>query len=577
MSEQPWLKLYPKGTRTDFSQLDYNNLAEVLVKSAAKYRDKIAFTTSLPNGAAGDVTYDELDRLTDNLAVYFREELGLKKGDVVAVQSPNCNAYPIAIFGIQKAGLIATNVNPLYTEPEMVHQFNDSGAKALVVIDMFADRVDKAVPQTKIKNVIRLSVADFFPFFKGLLIKTVLKYVKKQVPDMKTPNISINDAISTGARIKAAKGINVSQYYKEIGLNDVAVLQYTGGTTGVSKGAVLSHRNLITNFSQVLAFTGHHIADGKEVTLVVLPLYHIFAFSACMTAFLARGGRNILIPNPRPLTNLKPALTTYPITWLPGVNTLFNGLLNEEWFLNNWPKTLKFGLAGGTALHKAVADRWQQVTGTRVVEGYGLTEASPCLTFNPMEGLIKEECIGIPVPGTDIKLVDDNGNEVKMGEPGELIAKGPQIMVGYLNRPEATAETIKDGWLYTGDVAVVDSDGFFKIVDRKKDMILVSGFNVYPNELEDAIAKHPGVAEVAVIGIPDDKTGEAPKVFIIKKDPSLTEEQVREHCRNNLTGYKQPKFIEFRTELPKTPIGKILRKDLKAEEKAKREKKAAAA
>lgn len=568
-AQRPWTKFYPEGAEENAQKpIPYAHLGELATLGARDYGNQIAFTVCLPNGAAADITYGELDKLSDDFAVYLREELGLKKGDVVAIQSPNCLAYPIVVFGTMKAGCIVSNTNPLYTEPEMVHQFNDSGAKVLCVIDMFGDKVDKVINQTKVERVITLSLVDFMPMLKKLLIGAVLKYVRKQIPTMTTPHTKFADTLAAGSRIRSARSIDVRSYSADIQLDDDAIYQYTGGTTGVSKGAALTHRNILSNVACVQPMFGEHILPGKETIMTALPLYHIFAFTVNMCIFMTAGARNVLVPSPRPLENLIPVFENYDITWMTGVNTLFAGLLNADWFMNKKPK-IKVAGSGGTALQSSVADKWEQTIGT-IVEGYGLTESSPIVSFNPLDGNARKGSIGVPLPGVDVKLVDDDGNEVPVGERGELLAKGPNIMRGYLNRPDATAETLRDGWLYTGDIAVMHEDGFFEIVDRKKDMILVSGFNVYPNDLEDAISKLPGVAEVAVIGVPDEKSGEAPKAFIVKGDPSLTADAVIDHCKQNLTGYKVPRQIEFREDLPKTPVGKILRKNLKAEEAAKR-------
>lgn len=561
---KPWHKFYDEASLAyDPTTTRYSLLGDLPGVTAEKFGQDPAFTICLPNGATASLTYTDIDRLTDHFAVYLREELGLKRGDVVAIQSPNSLAYPITVFGVLKAGGIITNTNPLYTEPEMIHQFNDSGAKVLVVIDMFGDKVDKVINQTKIEKVIALSITDFMPFMKRLIIGAVLKYVKKQVPDMRTPATPFTTALAIGERLMRQRNVDVSGYTNNVKTDDDAVYQYTGGTTGVSKGAALTHRNILSNLDQGLLALAGDLEVRSETVLTALPLYHIFAFTINMCVNMGIGGHNILIPSPRPLENVKPAFEKFNITWMTGVNTLYAGLLQADWF----DAKLKLAAAGGTALQTVVAEKWAPLHGP-IVEGYGLTESSPIICFNPIPRP-RNGFIGIPVAGLDIKLIDEQGNLVPEGEPGELCAKGPNIMRGYLNRPEATAETIVDGWLHTGDIATVDADGYYKIVDRKKDMILVSGFNVYPNELEDCIATLEGVAEVAVIGVPDEKTGETPKAFIVKASDSLTEDQIKEHCKSNLTGYKMPRHIEFRDELPKTPVGKVLRKELKKEEQEK--------
>jgi long-chain acyl-CoA synthetase len=432
---------------------------------------------------------------------------------------------------------------------------------------MFADKLPSAYAIHKVPNVVVSSITDFMPWLQGTLVGLVQKYKDKSVKPVPVPHTTFRSALSQGEARKS--GASIAAYTDNVGLDTLAVLQYTGGTTGVSKGAMLTHGNLVMNMAQSLEMVAQNMVKGEETILTALPLYHIFAFTVNMLGYWVLGAHNVLVPNPRPLTNLQKAFEKFPISTLTGVNTLFNGLNNEAWFRDNPPKSLKSACAGGMALQDAVAKRWKEVTRTPVVEGYGLTESSPVLTFNPLDA-VKEGTIGVPVPSTDIKCVDDAGNEVPIGQPGELIARGPQIMAGYWRKPDETAKTIRDGWLYTGDVATQDEDGYFRIVDRKKDMVLVSGFNVFPNEVEDTLAKHPAVLEVAVVGVPDGAAGEAVKAFIVKRpEMDLDVEQVRAFCKEHLTGYKVPKFVEFRTELPKSNVGKILRKDLRAEDLAK--------
>ena len=562
---QPWRKFYTDAAKAfDPSKTAIPLLSDLPGAVAEKFGDKDAFTIVLPNGTNAKLSYNDIHRLSDDFAVYLREDIGLKRGDVVAIQSPNCLAYPITVFGVLKAGCVLTNTNPLYTEPEMVHQFNDSGARVLVIIDMFGDKVDRVINQTKIEKIIRLHITDFLSPFKRILIGAVLKYVKKQIPKMETPSTAFIETLAKGAHLKHKNHTDVSAYTKGISKDDDAVYQYTGGTTGVSKGARLTHHNLLSNLEQVRIFLGNFSAEGEVTILTALPLYHIFAFTINMCVNMVIGGNNILIPSPRPLENMKVAFDNHNVSWMTGVNTLYAGLLQTDWFNSK----VRLSAAGGTSLQSVVGAKWTEKIGL-ITEGYGLTESAPVLTFNPPEGPIKADTVGIPVPGVEVKLVGDDGQIVATGELGEFCARGPNIMPGYLNRPEATADTIRDGWLHTGDVAIMDEDGFFKIVDRKKDMILVSGFNVYPNELENAISQLEGVAEVAVIGVPDARSGETPKAFIVKASPSLSDEMVREHCKGMLAAYKLPKHIEFRQELPKTPIGKILRKELKKQEAEK--------
>jgi long-chain acyl-CoA synthetase len=565
---KPWLEQYGTQVSAELPAPRYPHIAALLRDTAQRYADQTAFTTCMPNGMHGSLTFREIDQQSDAFAVYLREVVGLAAGDRVALQTPNCLAYPVAAFGILKAGCVLVNTNPLYTPAEMEHQFKDAGAKALVIVDMFADKLAQILAHTQIKQVIVAQVPQFFSPIPRSVIRLVMKFWNKVLPAITVPHLRLEWALAEGAIAQSRKQVKVADYTAGQGPDTLAALQYTGGTTGVSKGAMLSHGNLLANLEQALAMGRAQITEGKEVVLTALPLYHIFAFTFNLLCFYSIGARNILVPSPRPIGNLQRAFDNYPITWVSGVNTLFNALMNEEWFTAFPPKTLKAAVAGGAALQHAVAERWQRITGTRIAEGYGLTESSPVVCFNPITGLQKPDSIGIPVPGTAVRLVDDAGAPVPMGQPGELIVHGPQVMQGYWQRPDETAKTIKDGWLYTGDVAVMDAQGYFKIVDRKKDMILVSGFNVYPNEVEDAIAQMDDVLEVAVIGVPDAKSGEAVRAYIVAQKDGLTEERVREHCRRLLTDYKLPKSIEFRHELPKTPIGKILRKDLKAEYKA---------
>jgi long-chain acyl-CoA synthetase len=467
----------------------------------------------------------------------------------------------VALLGVLKAGCVAVNTNPLYTASEMAHQFKDSGARAVVVVDMFADKLEQALPQTDVKHVVVARVPEFFPALVGGIVHAVMKHWNRLIPKHGVACTALPDALARGA----AAGGDVRGWWAPLTHDSLALLQYTGGTTGVAKGAMLTHGNLLWNLSQMRAMCASHLEDGKEVVLTALPLYHIFAFTVNFLCMFEAGARNILVPSPRPIQNLQRAIENYRITWLTGVNTLYNALLGEEWFTAFPPRHIKAAGGGGAAMHHAVVERFEQVTGAPLVEGYGLTESSPVVCFQPLNGKRQKDTIGIPAPMTDVRLVDDRGEPVPLGQPGELVVRGPQVMRGYWQRPEATAEVLKDGWLHTGDVAVMDAEGTFRIVDRKKDMILVSGFNVYPNEIEDALTRHDGVLEAAVIGVPDDKTGEAVRAYIVRRDEALTAEALMAHCRTLLTGYKVPARIEFRDELPKTPVGKILRRDLRAE------------
>jgi long-chain acyl-CoA synthetase len=461
---------------------------------------------------------------------------------------------------------VLVNVNPLYTAEEMGKQFEDAEPHALIIVDMFADKIPQATRGHPIPNIVVTRVAEFLPAMPRGIVGLVQKYWDRSVQPIELAHIRLPDAIAAGRARRAKDHVEVSDYSAEVQPDDVAVLQYTGGTTGVSKGAMLSHANLILNMEQTFELV-EGLEKGREVALTALPLYHIFAFTVNLLGFWALGARNLLIPNPRPLSNIKRAFENYKITWMSGVNTLFNGLSNETWFLDTPPKHLKFASAGGMALQSAVAERWEAITGRPVIQGYGLTETSPVLTFNPL-GKSRAGSIGIPLPSTEVACLGEDGAPVQQGEPGEIAARGPQIMKGYWRRPEETAKVMRGEWFLTGDIGVMDPDGYIRIVDRKKDMVVVSGFNVYPNEIEDCLATHPGVLESAVIGIPDEATGEAVKAFVVVRDKSLTEAQIRAHCKEHLTGYKIPKRVEFRDELPKSNVGKILRKDLRAEELA---------
>ena len=563
MNKNPWLAHYPSDVPQELPPAPFANLPELFRYASEQYRKKIAFTQVMPNGMNGSLTYDQVDQLSDHFAAYLREELGLSAGDRVAVQMPNCLSYPIVAFGIFKAGCVLVNTNPLYTASELIHQFGDSGATTLVVIDMFADRLPEVMAQTAIKNVVTVKISEFFPGVVGGIVRMVQKFWSRSLPKIEVKHTKFAATLSLG-KSKYSKE-KVAGYSAHLNLDSLAALQYTGGTTGVSKGAMLSHGNLVINTLQMIAHSGSGMRAGKEVVLTALPLYHIFAFTVNLLGFYYNGARNILVPSPRPPSNLRRAFDNYKITWLSGVNTLFNALLNERWFQDAPPKYLHASAAGGMALQASVSERWRELTGTPLVEGFGLTESSPVLTFNPLTGLSKDGSIGIPVPSTEVKCVDDNGNEVPVGQSGELVARGPQIMLGYWQKPEETAASIKNGWLHTGDIAQMDADGYFTIVDRLKDMILVNGFNVYPNEIEEQIAAVPGVLEVGVIGVPDEKTGERVQAYVLASVPGPSKDEIIAHCRTHLTAYKIPKEIIFVDELPKSPIGKILRRTLRAE------------
>jgi long-chain acyl-CoA synthetase len=478
---------------------------------------------------------------------------------------PNCLSFPVAAFGVLKAGCILVNVNPLYTADEMAKQVEDAEPHALIIVDMFADKIPAATAGHPVPNVIVTRVAEFFPAMPRGIVGLVQKHWDKSVKPIETAHIRLPEALSAGRGHIAQDHVEVDAYHQPVTGGDIAVLQYTGGTTGVSKGAMLTHANLLVNMEQVMELLVGDLDKGGEVALTALPMYHIFAFNVNLLGFWWLGARNVLIPNPRPLSNLKRAFENYRITWMSGVNTLFNGLTNETWFTDTPPRHLKFASAGGMALQSSVAERWARITGSPVIQGYGLTETSPVLTFEPL-GKARPGSIGVPVPGTEIACIGDDGQPVPQGEAGEIAARGPQVMKGYWKKPEETGKVMLGDWFLTGDIGVMDPDGYIRIVDRKKDMVVVSGFNVYPNEVEDVLAAHPGVIEAAVIGVPDDASGEAVKAFVVKSDPGLTEADIRAYAKEHLTAYKVPKRVEFRDELPKSNVGKILRKDLRAVE-----------
>ena len=556
--EKIWLKNYQAGVPAEIDVNAYKSVAEVFEKSVAKFADRPAFANM-----DKIITYRELDKLTRDFGAYLQNKLGLKKGDRVAVMMPNLLQYPIAVFGILRAGLTVVNVNPLYTPRELEHQLKDSGAETIVILENFAITLQDVLKNTPVKNVITTQIGDMLGFPKSLVVNMVVKHVKKMVPSWSIHNtVKFNDTLTQGSRLK----LNLVQ----LGHDDIAFLQYTGGTTGVSKGAMLTNRNIVANMMQAHAWLKPMVREGQEIIITALPLYHIFSLTANCMVFTELGGLNILITNPRDIPAFVKELQKYPVTCMTGVNTLFNALINNPDFGKIDFSTWKLALGGGMAVQRAVAEKWKQVTSVPLIEAYGLTETSPAACINPMDLKEYNGAIGLPVPSTECSVRDEAGNEVPMGEPGELWVRGPQVMKGYWQRPDESAKVLKEGgWLATGDMAIVTPDGFFKLVDRKKDMILVSGFNVYPNEIEDVVAMHAGVLEVACIGIPDDKSGEVVKVYVVKKDQALTEKEVIEHCKKNLTGYKVPKYVEFRAELPKTNVGKILRRALRDEELAK--------
>ncbi|EIC86038.1 long-chain-fatty-acid--CoA ligase FadD [Serratia sp. M24T3] len=551
--EKVWLKRYPADVPENIDPDRYSSLVEMFENATLRYADIPAFINM------GEVmTYRQLEERSRAFAAYLQSGLGLKKGDRVALMMPNLLQYPIALFGVLRAGMVVVNVNPLYTPRELEHQLNDSSAAAIVIVSNFAHTLEKVVFNTQIKHVILTQMGDQLSPAKGTLVNFVVKYIKRLVPKYDLPNaISFRTVIHQGQRMQYSK--------PEVINDDLAFLQYTGGTTGVAKGAMLTHRNMQANLEQAKAAYGPLLRPGQEVVVTALPLYHIFALTINCMFFIELGGKSLLITNPRDIPGLVKELARYPFTAISGVNTLFNALLNNDDFKKLDFSHLRLSVGGGAAVQKSVAERWQQLTGLHLLEGYGLTECAPLVTGNPYDLKRYSGSIGLPVPSTDVRLVDENGVDVADGEAGELLVKGPQVMLGYWQRPEATDEVLKDGWLSTGDIAKVDNDGFLHIVDRKKDMILVSGFNVYPNEIEEVVSQHPKVLEVAAIGVPSQSTGEKVKICVVRRDPSLTAEELLDHCRHNLTGYKMPKIVEFRDELPKSNVGKILRRELREE------------
>jgi long-chain acyl-CoA synthetase len=555
MTENFWKDKYPAGVPAEINADQYPNVQAVLKQSCQRFADKPAFSN-----LGKTLTYGELYELSGAFAAYLQNHTDLKPGDRIAVQLPNILQYPVVVFGAIRAGLVVVNTNPLYTAREMEHQFNDAGAKALVCLANMAHLAEDVLPKTGVKHVIVTEVGDLLPTFKRILVNAVIKHVKKMVPPFSLPQaVKLNDALSKG------RGRAVAEASPQSG--DIAVLQYTGGTTGVAKGAMLTHRNLVANMLQARAMMASNMNEGSEVIVAPLPLYHIYAFTFHCMAMMLIGGHNVLISNPRDLPAMTKELAQWKFTGFVGLNTLFVALCNNQDFRNLDFSSLKATFSGGMALQQAAAERWEEVTGCAICEGYGMTETSPVVSVNSFENN-QIGTIGIPVPSTQCKVVDDAGNDVGRGAPGELCVKGPQVMKGYWQRQEATDEILDaDGWLKTGDIAVIQDDGFMRIVDRKKDMILVSGFNVYPNELEDVLVTLPGVLQCAAIGVPDEKSGEAIKMFVVAKPGvSLTKEQVMEHMRGNVTGYKVPRAIEFRDSLPTTNVGKILRRELRDEE-----------
>jgi long-chain acyl-CoA synthetase len=550
--EKIWLeKSYPPGVPFEINPDKYPSLVAMFEKYTIQYSDKIAFINM-----GVQISYAELAKEATAFSAFLQQDLGLKKGDKFAIMVPNTLQYPIALFGALLAGLVVVNVNPLYTARELEHQLKDSNAKAILIIENFAQTLEKIVNKTPIEHVVLTTLGDRLGTVKGLVVNAVVKYVKKMVPAFNLP-----DAIRFNVAL--AKGRSLTLTPVEVCGEDLAFLQYTGGTTGVSKGAMLTHRNMVANLEQAKAAIKPNLEVGSELVVTALPLYHIFALTANCLTFFTLGGTNLLITNPRDMPNFVKELSKYKFSVMTGVNTLFNGLLNMPGFSNLDFSSLKMVLGGGMAVQRPVAERWQEVTSIQLLEGYGLTECAPLVTLSPYNQQSYNGSIGIPAPSTDIKIMLDDGTEANIGDAGEMWVKGPQVMKGYYNRESATNETLHDGWLATGDIACVDEQGFFTIVDRKKDIIIVSGFNVFPNEIEEVVMMHEGVLEAAAIGVPHEVCGEIVKIIIVAKQEPLDEKTLIKHCRENLTSYKVPKLVEFRDELPKSNVGKILRRELR--------------
>jgi len=547
-----WLEQYPKGVPAEIDVNDYASVREVFTESVGRFADRPAYTCM-----GKTITFRELDHLSAAFGAYLQAN-GCEKGTRVALMMPNILQYPVSLFGTLRAGCAVVNVNPLYTARELEHQLADSGADVIVVVENFARTVQEVLARTKVRTVIVTSIGELLGF-KGIVVDLVLRRVKKMIPAWKLPgSVRFSDALAAG---RAGKLERVP-----IGHDDIAFLQYTGGTTGVAKGAVLLHRNIIANLLQARAWLWPFLGDSREVIITPLPLYHIFSLTANCLTFMTLGGENILIPNPRDIPGFIAEMGKYKFTAFTGVNTLFNALVNNPEFAKLDFTSLKMTLGGGMAVQEAVAVRWKEVTGCPLIEAYGLTETSPAATINPLDLPAYNGSIGLPISSTEIVLRDDAGKDVPLGQPGEICIRGPQVMAGYYNRPDETAKVMtSDGFFMSGDVGVMDERGFVRIVDRKKDMILVSGFNVYPNEIEGVVAMNPGVLECAAVGVPDAKSGEAVKLFVVKKDESLTADDILKHCRVHLTGYKMPREVEFRKELPKSNVGKILRRELRDE------------
>ena len=556
MTSRPWLSAYPQGVPAEIDTSGYRSLVDLMQESFRRYAERPAYSF-----LGRRLSFAELDQRSQQLGAYL-QSLGLVRGDRVAIMLPNVLQYPIAVAAVLRAGLVVVNVNPLYTARELEHQLKDSGAKAIVIIENFGTVLQQCLANTPVQHVVLCAMGDQLSWFKGMLVNQVVRKVKKMVPTFALPTaVRFNEALARGAQRTLQQ--------PDVGPDDLAVLQYTGGTTGVSKGAELLHRNLLANVLQSEAWNSPVMrrlpANEPLISICALPLYHIFAFTVNMMLSMRTGGMNVLIPNPRDIPAVLKELSQHRFHQFPAVNTLFNALLNHPDFDQVDWSHLKVSLGGGTAVQAVVAQRWLEKTGCPICEGYGLSETSPSASCNPTTSQAFSGTIGVPIPSTEMKIIDDDGHEMAVGQPGEIAIRGPQVMAGYWQRPDETARVmLPGGWFRSGDIGIMDERGYFRIVDRKKDMILVSGFNVYPNEVEDVVAQLPGVLECAVIGIPDEKSGEAVKLVVVRKDPQLSEDTIREHCKSQLTGYKHPRVIEFRADLPKTPVGKILRRELRS-------------
>ncbi len=548
--EKPWLNSYPPGVPTNIDLTEHASIVDLLEKSCDQFKDRVAF-----HNMGANLSYGELDFLTRNFAAAL-QDMGMQQGDRIALMMPNTLQYPVALFGALRAGLVIVNTNPMYTARELRHQLVDSGAKAIVVVENFASVLQKVRDEVPLEHIITTGVGDLLDFPKSLLVNFVLRHVKKAIPSWSLPGSrNFQEILERGKKLPL-KPVN-------LGFEDIAFLQYTGGTTGVAKGAMLTHRNIVANLLQARAWLTQ-LDESTEIIITALPLYHIFALTANCLTFIYLGGTNVLVTDPRDMKGFVKELARHRFTSITGVNTLFNGLLHTEGFAELDFSTLKMTLGGGMAVQRAVAEKWKQVTGVTLLEAYGLTETSPAACINPVNITYFNGFIGLPISSTEACIKNDERDMLPVGETGELCIRGPQVMKGYWQRPEATAEVLDEqGWLYTGDIACMNEAGFFKIVDRKKDMILVSGFNVYPNEIEDVLVMHPKILEAAAVGVADEKSGEVVSVFIVRNDPGLSEDEVRAFCKENLTGYKRPRYIEFRDELPKSNVGKILRRELR--------------